>query len=364
MAKGEQAYLQRNISGVPSSLLGVKHYRKCPWSLKLQHSRCFNRCLRVQSPQSIPAADHTTAPKLCNSIAISRCFCCVLLKQKNRVETGEDIIHYTMLQWMGGSRRKVTTSRKSTHKRQKQYFEQRKRQQQQLQTAGLESYADGKRSCTLHCENNRSLDILSLVNVSTVAQEHKTSCTNGRDNSEDDDFTLNHQYTHPSLAILTNEGIPVDQSELNEERTPSSYGTEAEYSKVSVHLPDHNEDLVGNGNKLDPFKLSTMHQISFIDLIGDGGANSSGEEKSVHAQEAHVAFSVEGLGKVETETPVHSPKMPDRSFPNGFSTPKKAWRQPITSKHLDYGFHGMGSQVDIGFSSYDSSIEQPFCSRT
>lgn len=61
--------------------------------------------------------------------------------------------------------------------RQKQYFEQRKRQQQQ--TAGLESYSDGKRSCNLQCEYSRSLDILSLENVSTVAQEHKTGCVTG-----------------------------------------------------------------------------------------------------------------------------------------------------------------------------------------
>ncbi|EYU46022.1 hypothetical protein MIMGU_mgv1a020222mg [Erythranthe guttata] len=103
-----------------------------------------------------------------------------------------------MLQWMGGSRRKVTTVFLRNQLlfilyldetlgsfvlcffwflRQKQYFEQRKRQQQQID--GLESYADGKRSCTQHCEYNRSLDILSLENISILAQEHQTSCING-----------------------------------------------------------------------------------------------------------------------------------------------------------------------------------------
>lgn len=62
--------------------------------------------------------------------------------------------------------------------RQKQYFEQRKRQQQQ--TAGLESYSDGKRSCTLQYDYSRSLDILSLENVSSVAQEHKTRTIIGK----------------------------------------------------------------------------------------------------------------------------------------------------------------------------------------
>ncbi|KAK4419812.1 hypothetical protein Salat_2394100 [Sesamum alatum] len=252
--------------------------------------------------------------------------------------------------------------------RQKQYFEQRKRQQQH-QPAGLESYADGKRSCTLHSDNNRSLDILSLVNVSTVAQDHRTSCINATDKSGDVDFTLNHQRAHPPPAILTSGGIPVDQSEISEESTPWNYGTEAEYSKkVSVHLPDHNEVLVGNDKKLDPFKLSTTHQISVIDLLGDGGGNSNEEEDSTHAQEARVAFYIEDLGEVRTETPVHSPKIAGRSFPNGFSSPEKGMRQSITSRHFDYGFHDLGSPVDvmmqdIDFSPYDISKEEPSCSR-
>ncbi|CAL5438746.1 unnamed protein product [Camellia sinensis] len=77
-----------------------------------------------------------------------------------------------MLQWLGGSRRKVTTS---TQKRQKQYFEQRKRQQQQ-QTTGLDSFSDGMNTCSQHQNNNRSLDILSLWNLSTVVQNCKSSC--------------------------------------------------------------------------------------------------------------------------------------------------------------------------------------------
>ncbi|PIN20814.1 hypothetical protein CDL12_06481 [Handroanthus impetiginosus] len=305
-----------------------------------------------------------------------------------------------MLQWMGGSRRKVTT-----------YFEQRKRRQQQ-HTAGFESYADEKPSCTLHCENNRSLDILSLVNVSTVAQEQKISRLNeAKDNSEEDRFILEHQSRCPFPAILTNERILVDPSETNQ-RTSSSCGTEAEYPnkdfsdfkghlrttafyRVSTGPPVHNEDSVRNSNKLDPFKLSnmhlgliesgyklnpfklsTMHYISVIDLLGDGGTNISAEEDSVHAQEAHVAFSVEGLGKVETETPVHSPRIPDRSFPNGSFPPKRSRRQPSTSKHLEYGFHDPDSRLThtstgklndvlmqgIDFSVDESSVEEPFCS--
>lgn len=54
--------------------------------------------------------------------------------------------------------------------RQKQYFEQRKRQQQQ--TAVLDSHADPK--------EHRSLDVLSLLNLSTTAEERKCACLNGK----------------------------------------------------------------------------------------------------------------------------------------------------------------------------------------
>ncbi|KAL9169463.1 hypothetical protein ABFS82_04G080500 [Erythranthe guttata] len=261
-----------------------------------------------------------------------------------------------MLQWMGGSRRKVTTSRKSTQKRQKQYFEQRKRQQQQID--GLESYADGKRSCTQHCEYNRSLDILSLENISILAQEHQTSCINARDESENEDCTSNHQYALPSLEILTDEDTHVDQSEITEETIVCWQDSR----RCTLLFQELCRDMAK--------RLNIQRNISVIDMLGDAGANSNAEENSVHVQEAHVSFSVEGLGKVGTETPVHSPKIPGRSFPNGFSMPRKATRQPITSKHLDFGIHDLESQVgqdavmqDIQFSPYGSSTEQPFRSR-
>ncbi|KAL1558764.1 hypothetical protein AAHA92_09191 [Salvia divinorum] len=267
-----------------------------------------------------------------------------------------------MLQWMGGSRRKVTTSRKSIHKRQKQYFEQRRRQQQR---AGLESYFDGKRACTLHCDYSRSLDILSLQNLSTLAQEHNTSTTTASDNLENADFSPKDQDALPSQVIFTSDGVSVDQAE-NNEWAPSN-GTEAEYpKKVSVHLQNGNGNLAGNFSELDSFKLSMSHQIRVIDLLGDD-STSNAEENSLQ-QEGHVAFSVEGLGQVETETPVHSPKIPGRSFLDCYSPPKKAVRVPITSKNLDYGFHGLGSRLDvlmqdIDFSPCSSTIDQSFCTR-
>ncbi|CAA0838105.1 Unknown protein [Striga hermonthica] len=253
-------------------------------------------------------------------------------------------------------------SRTSTHKRQKQYFEQRKRHHQH-HTTGFESYADGRRSYT---ENNRSLDILSLANVSAAAQELAASRVyEAGDNSEDCDFTSDHQYRLPYQVTLDAEDLPVDQVQIKAKGSPSSYGTEAVYSqKVPTHLQDDNENLHGNENKLDPFKLSaTLSEISVIDLLSDSRPNTKAEKNSAHAQEAHVSFSVEGLGKVETETPVQSPTIHGRPFPNYLSPQKKARRQPSISKHTNYGFHDPESQVDFDISPYYSSIDQTFCSK-
>lgn len=61
--------------------------------------------------------------------------------------------------------------------RQRQYFEQRKRQQQyQPQTERLESYDDGMDISGQHSKEHRSLDIVSLLNLSANAQEWKSAC--------------------------------------------------------------------------------------------------------------------------------------------------------------------------------------------
>ncbi|XP_051134643.1 uncharacterized protein LOC127253884 isoform X2 [Andrographis paniculata] len=265
-----------------------------------------------------------------------------------------------MLQWMGGSRRKVTTSRKSTHKRQKQYFEQRKRQHQH--TAGLEGYADGKHSHTSHYEN-RSLDLLSLANVATAAEEHKTRNLDARDDSDEDDFSSNNQDAHHLPSNIISEGIHVDQSETNEEKTSLNHEFEVEYSKmVPAHIPDQCEALAGKDNKhFDSFKLPNTHPVSVIDLVGDGGVSSNAEENPTHAQESHVAFSIEGLGELEAKTPDHSPKINCRSFLHGFS-PKMRAGKTSRSKHLEYDFDDFGLVV-AELSSNKCLLQQPLCSR-
>ncbi|KAJ7959939.1 hypothetical protein O6P43_020452 [Quillaja saponaria] len=220
-----------------------------------------------------------------------------------------------MLQWMGGSRRKVTTSRKSTQKRQKQYFEQRKRQQQQhLQTAGPESCTDGLNICRQHHKEHRSLDILNFLNLSTIAQKCKSTFPReGRDDLEVDGSILHYNITKGSPTTLSNRVTPTDSCEYEEARAPSNCQPATSSKKVLFGAPD-NQNTAFNEihSKPNYWKTVTEQQLSVLDLLCDDGPN--GTEHGCPTREDHVAFSVEGLGQVGTETPVNSPQQPDRKL--------------------------------------------------
>ncbi|KAI8016121.1 hypothetical protein LOK49_LG05G01535 [Camellia lanceoleosa] len=257
-----------------------------------------------------------------------------------------------MLQWMGGSRRKVTTSRKSTQKRQKQYFEQRKRQQQQ-QTTGLDSFSDGMNTCSQHQNNNRSLDILSLWNLSTVVQNCKSSCR-----------SVNHHIMEYPQTIQVDKVTPRDPIEFKESRNSSGCQVETGYPKNARDC--QNRDLIGNGDKRDQLKMASEHQLSVFDLLGEDGPSDNLEGSLVN--EAHVAFAVEGLGKMETETPVHSPQQPGRIFSYGSCSPLKATRHPQSPKNLNNLVYDLELEADAMIQDINSPLcgnffELPFCSR-
>ncbi|KAH9668427.1 hypothetical protein KPL70_021416 [Citrus sinensis] len=203
-----------------------------------------------------------------------------------------------MLLWMGGSRRKVTTSRKSAQKRQKQYFEQRKRQHQQA--AVLDSHADPK--------EHRSLDVLSLLNLSTTAEERKCACLN-------------------------------DSVDYKEVVTSSGYQAET--------ISPKNQNNAFNESSCDSYlrKTTNIQQISVFDLLADDGPSGNLEASPVH--EAHVAFSVEGLGKVGTQTPILSPEQCERMFQYVCSSPQKAARRHNLLKNFDYVWDDLELEVDV-----------------
>ncbi|KAA3471779.1 hypothetical protein EPI10_017360 [Gossypium australe] len=108
----------------------------------------------------------------------------------------------TMLQWMGGSRRKVMITHSFTQ-RQRQYFEQRK---QQEKTTGYEGHADETSIAGRHQKECRSLDILSLLNLSTFSAVGK--CYPSKSHCKSGPSTIKYQMPEDPAKIITSSVPP------------------------------------------------------------------------------------------------------------------------------------------------------------
>lgn len=278
-------------------------------------------------------------------------------------KAAEEIVYLKMLQWMGGSRRKVTTSRKSTQKRQKQYFEQKKRQLEQ-QTARQEKYSDTTNTCTQPQINSQSLDILSLLDLSTISQEHRFNFPRAKESMEGNVLILNYQTT-PSPQTMESTKVTTAHVEFKHTGASSDYQLKTIHPErvLMTSSGSHNKDLNGS-DKVDRLKMINDQQLSVLDLLGDDGPNRNLEGSLGH--ESHVAFSVEGLGKVGAETPVHSPQQPSRYFPYGCSSPSKVTRRALSFKKFNSRLDDLAPEVD-SFREYNDipfyESELPFYSR-
>ncbi|XP_019419350.1 PREDICTED: uncharacterized protein LOC109329909 isoform X2 [Lupinus angustifolius] len=211
-----------------------------------------------------------------------------------------------MLQWMGGSRRKVTASRMSTQKRQKQYFEQRKRQEQNLHMMGSDNCSDRPDISGQNPKEHRSLDILNLLNLSTNAKKCNSSCLKGRDDGEIKVSAMPGGISSNQQTMFANMDTTVDSCRLEETRAPSCCKLEASPKKVFVSAPG-NQNTAFSGPPSHGKKVTDQYlQLSVFDLLYDDEPNATVEKRPTC--EDHVSFSLEGLGKVGTETPVHSPE--------------------------------------------------------
>ncbi|CAL5386283.1 unnamed protein product [Camellia sinensis] len=160
--------------------------------------------------------------------------------------------------------------------------------------------------------------------------------------------------------VTTMEKISVKKVDTKEEsRKSSGCQVETLYPK---------KDLIGNGDKRDQLKMASEHQLSVFELLGDDGPSDNLEVSLVN--EAHVAFAVEGLGKMETETPVHSPQQPGRSNlnPNFGGWGKLATRHPQSPKNLNNLVYDLELEADamiqdINLPLCGNFFELPFCSR-
>ncbi|XP_024003932.1 uncharacterized protein LOC18026867 isoform X1 [Eutrema salsugineum] len=224
-----------------------------------------------------------------------------------------------MLQWMGGSRRKVAASHTSVKKRQKQYFEQRRQQQHQL-TVESESCSNDRNNSHQQSREHQSLDILNLLNLSTVTPECKPSRSeDGMEDLDADFYSLK-------------DNISGVGSSLNHKAETSSS------KRIPFCLPENQTNDSKKANTTADLMDGTERKLSVFDLVGDDHTTTNLEESS--PSEAHMAFSVEGLGKINTETPLNSPHPSDRKFAYQCSSPWNDSGQPDTSnareRHNDF----------------------------
>ncbi|XP_060216914.1 uncharacterized protein LOC132644334 isoform X3 [Lycium barbarum] len=224
-----------------------------------------------------------------------------------------------MLQWMGGSRRKVDTSRRSTQKRQKQYFEQRKRQEQQKKDA-RESFFEEKSPCNQQEKNSRSLDILSLLNISTGSGDLKSNVHSGRHIYED------NQMPQPSPVIQTNKVFCLGSLQHKEGTSPSSQDYAACPKNTSVGASGgHERALYSTDEKVNPLTNSTSKQLSIIDILGDDGPNCELENS---AHEGRVAFSIEDSANSSFQLP--------ESFHEDCGSPHKSYLYHFDASSTDF----------------------------
>ncbi|KAG4923545.1 hypothetical protein JHK87_049085 [Glycine soja] len=259
-----------------------------------------------------------------------------------------------MLQWMGGSRRKVATSRKSTQKRQKQYFEQRKRQQQNLQMIGSDNCFDGQGISGQTLKEQRSLDILNLLNLSTNPQQCNPFCPNGRDDGEISISTMPGSVSTNPPTMFTNVDTSVNSCRFEEAKAGAPLCCQIETSSKKSAPDRQNTAFNGPPNQ---WKTVTdqYSEFSVMDLFCDDEPNATAEK--CPTCEDHVSFSLEGLGKVGTETPVHSPEQQARN-PYSYSPLQKDGRKSKLKK-LSHVLNDIELEVDTMMQDIKVS---PICS--
>ncbi|XP_040956063.1 uncharacterized protein [Gossypium hirsutum] len=125
---------------------------------------------------------------------------------------------------------------------------------------------------------------------------------------------------------------------------PSSYQGELQCPKIS--FSDHdNHDLNASNDSLDLWNAATENQLSVFDMLINDESEVGSERSLVH--EAHVAFSVEGLGKMRTKTPLHSPKQGGRISSDDCSLAWNFSRQLNSLKGSNFVLNDSELEVDM-----------------
>ncbi|KAK1268573.1 hypothetical protein QJS04_geneDACA008131 [Acorus gramineus] len=156
---------------------------------------------------------------------------------------------------------------------------------------------------------------------------------------------------HCSRNAFSKNIVPGDSVDWSRIRRSSSHELE-----TSCHQKFSNKD----GDKVDDWKKKnssnnyppnrsvdkpdkTADELSLLDLLDDGPQRNISENLM---PEDHVAFSVEGLGRIGMETPVHTPRQPSKTSSNAFSfLPKFPKKLKFISSDIDFGLNAMMGDI-------------------
>ncbi|RCV24827.1 hypothetical protein SETIT_5G117800v2 [Setaria italica] len=230
-----------------------------------------------------------------------------------------------MLQWMGGSRRKVYASRKSTQSRQRQYFEQKRRQQQRPELQNQDNVAGGQAS---RDQEPRSLDVLNINNLATPISHHNDSA--------------NADGAIPQVDCILSDGSPkeaiknitfLSNSSMKEAGSQPRLSSPFGHQGVAAAVNSHEEPIsckispsINYSTRKQNQNLECQSEISLIDLVSYEGSKNKSTARP--ARELHASFSVKGLGHIKMETPPHSPRPIKRVLP----LPPRAIRSTYKAK--------------------------------
>ncbi|KAK8636657.1 hypothetical protein V6N13_124399 [Hibiscus sabdariffa] len=187
------------------------------------------------------------------------------------------------------------------------------------------------------------------LNVSNNSLDLRNAATENRSHGKLGASTMKYQMPKDPAIVISSSAPPYSVKIKEAGSPPSSYQEELQYPKVSSW--DHeNPDLNVSNNSLDLRNAATENQLSVFDMLNDESEESS-ERSLVH--EAHVAFSVEGLGKSRAETPLHSPKQEGRIHSDECSQRRKTSRQLNSSKFSNSVLNGIELEVDAMLQDMD-----------
>ncbi|ERN04174.1 hypothetical protein AMTR_s00077p00098910 [Amborella trichopoda] len=220
---------------------------------------------------------------------------------------------------------------------QKQYFEQRKRLRQ---APDLEKSLDGRNMHADDYQEPRSLDILNLMNLSSISTPacnyHPINGSLQVNLARSHDIAKCSRTRHAEELLCTRNLRNPDEERiesLNHKLDTTSFAMVHEIIPPETNPKSHEHSTSQKDLELKEQRSFNENNFSVLDLLCDGGSDSSLEKGS--PDETHVTFSVKGFGKIGTETPAHAVGGKPRIFSNECLTPPKAAQLPFHLKSLD-----------------------------